>query len=562
MKKPSPPGASEYGNSPVAFWGGGAALAAIAFIAQLPLYNRSLVPMDEGHLLAAAQAMAAGKLLYAEIHTGIFPGIYLIASALLETFGRDVVVLRWAAVAMNISIALSLYAIGRRMVAAHWSWLPPLLYLALIAVGFPVLSMFNYSTLAVAFGLLGLLFLLRYLEAGRTRDGILLGAFVAAAALTKQNFGALIFVALLAGLLAGRRESAIGDRGLALTLLPIAATGMLLAAATALYFAGQGALPALVDATIFSLAGSQFENFNNPIPPIFGSHPVGDARFTFLYTPPTVFNALIHGVPFAGLDTTPELRSLSIRASYGLPLAALVLAPALLFLTRRDEETARTRTAARSSALFAVIFAPGIFPSAIWSHLAFVMIPILLLFALIGDRVETILRRRQAKVAVQGWRILAAGLIGVALIIASRSAVSVMDFYPEPLGLERASLFVSERDRDLLRGAVDFIEKCSEPGEPTLALPDIPIIYFLADRPNPSPYDLAIPGNVDGGKIVEGAETAGVRCVVLNPRMYPEFAGLEVLFPGLSRYLASHFYTSREIWGGRTLWLGLSRKAP
>ena len=562
MDKPSRPGTSANPKGPAAFWGGAAALAAIAFIAQLPLYNRTLVPMDEGHLLAAAQAMAAGKLLYAEIHTGIFPGIYLIASTLLEIFGQDAVVLRWAAVAMNISIALSLYAVASRMVAPHWSWLPPLLYLALIAVGFPVLSMFNYSTLAVAFGLLGLLFLLRYLEEGRTRDAILLGAFVAAAALTKQNFGALIFIALFAGLAAGRRGSAIEDRPLPHALLPIAASGALLTAATTLYFAGQGALPALADATIFSLAGSQFENFNNPLPPIFGSHPTGDGRFTFLYTPPTVFNALIHGVPFAGIETTPGMRSLSIRASYGLPMLALVLAPALLFLTRRRDETASARTAARSAVLFAVIFAPGIFPSAIWSHLAFVMIPILLLFALIGDRVETILRRREARIAAQVWLLLGAGLTGAALIIASRSAISVMAFYPEPLGLERASLFVSERDRDLLRGSVDFIGKCSEPGEPTLALPDIPILYFLADRPNPSPFDLAIPGNVDASKIIEAAEAARVRCAVLNPRMYPEFPGLEVLFPALSRYLEDRFQPSREIRGGQTQWLGLSRKAP
>ena len=113
MDKPSRPGANENPERPVAFWGGAAALAAIAFIAQLPLYNRTLVPMDEGHLLAAAQAMAAGKLLYAEIHTGIFPGIYLIARTLLEIFGQDAVVLRWAAVAMNICIALSLYAVAR-----------------------------------------------------------------------------------------------------------------------------------------------------------------------------------------------------------------------------------------------------------------------------------------------------------------------------------------------------------------------------------------------------------------------------------------------------------------
>ena len=144
MNEPSRPGRSAKPAGPAAFWGGAAVLAPIAFLAQLPLYNRTLVPMDEGHLLATVQAMAAGQVLYAEIHTGIFPGIYLIATALLELFGPDAVVPRWAAVAMNISITLSLYAIARRMVAPHWAWLPPLLHLALISVGFPVLSMFRH----------------------------------------------------------------------------------------------------------------------------------------------------------------------------------------------------------------------------------------------------------------------------------------------------------------------------------------------------------------------------------------------------------------------------------
>jgi len=535
-------------------------LAPIAFLAQLPLYNRTLVPMDEGHLLATVQAMAAGQVLYAEIHTGIFPGIYLIATALLELFGPDAVVPRWAAVAMNISITLSLYAIARRMVAPHWAWLPPLLHLALISVGFPVLSMFNYSTLTISFGLLGLLFLLRYLEEGRMRDGIGLGLFVAAAALTKQNFGALIFIALAVGLAAGKRGSAIEDRTYPRALFPIVATGALLTAAVVLYFGSQGALFDLAEATIFSLAGSQFENFNNPLPPLFGAHPGGDGRFTFLYTPPTVFNALVHGVPFAGIETTPTMRSLSIRASYGLPLLALVLAPVLLFLTRRNDEGANARRAARTAVLFALIFAPGIFPSAVWSHLAFVMIPILLLFALIGDRVESLLRPR-SRAAATVWLSLGTALTGAALVIASLTAFSVTQFYPEPLGLERASLFVSQRDRDLLRGAVDFTENCSEPGQPILVLPDIPIVYFLANRPNPSPFDLAIPGNVDAGEIIRSAEDAGVHCAVLNPRMYPEFPGLEVLFPALPRYLDQRFHPSREIRGGQTLWLGLSRKA-
>jgi hypothetical protein len=548
-------------TSPVEFWGGAVLLAAIAIVAQLPFYNRSVVPMDEGHLLAAVDALISGKALYAEVHTGIFPGIYLIATALLELFGRDAVVLRWAAVAVNLTSILALYCIAQRMVARHWAWLPPLLYLALTAVGFPVLSMFNYSTLAISFGLMALLLMLRYLEAGRTGDGIGMGLLVAAAALTKQNFGALVFLALLVGLLAGRRDSALANRSAVAGLLPIAAAGLTLTALVALYLVQQGALLAFFDATILSLAGSQLENFNNPIPPIFGTHPVGDGRFTFLYSPPSIFNALVNGVPFAGMELTPTLRAGSIRASYGIPIVALIAAPILLFFTRHWAQ-GPARTAARSSVLFAVIFAPGIFPSAIWSHLAFVTIPILLLFAFLGDRFEEALRRSAGRWAALAWRALAGGLTGVALIIAVSSAAALTDFYPFPLALEGASLRVSQRDHDLMHRSVAFIQDCAEPGEPILVLPDIPILYFLANRPNPSPFDLAIPGNVDGNLMIRRAEAAGVRCAILNPRMYPEFPPFEALFPELARYLQSHFQPVREIRGGRTRWIALARRTP
>ena len=547
--------------SPVAFWGGAVLLAGIAMVAQLPLYDRGLVPMDEGHLLAAADALASGKRLYADVHTGIFPGIYLMATALLEVFGRDALVLRWAGLAVNLTSALALYSIAYRMVALHWSWLPPLLYLALIAVAFPVLTMFNYSTLSLSFGLVALVFLLRYLEAGRWADGIAMGFLIAAAALTKQNFGALIFFGLLAGLLINKRDSALAERTATQSLLPVAAAGLALTAVVGLYLARQGVILALLDSTIFSLASSQLNDFNNPIPPIFGAHPEGDGRFIFLYSPPTLFNALVHGVPFAGLEITPELRSLSIRASYGLPIAALIAAPALLFFTRHGARGS-ARNAARATVLFAVIFAPGIFPSAIWSHLAFVMIPILLLFAFLGDGLEKILKRKASMGAVWSWRAFIGGLTLVALVVAAQTANSVMDFHPEPLGLERASVQVSQPNRALIRGATAFIRDCAEPGEPILVLPDIPILYFLADRPNPSRFDLAIPGNVDGSVIIEQSEATGVRCAILNPRMYPEFPPFEQLFPDLSVYIETRFQPVREIHGGGTRWVGLVRRKP
>ena len=49
-------------------------------------------------------------------------------------------------------------------------------FLLLVAVGFPVLTMLNYSSLSLATALAALLFSQRYLEAGRVRDGVVLGA--------------------------------------------------------------------------------------------------------------------------------------------------------------------------------------------------------------------------------------------------------------------------------------------------------------------------------------------------------------------------------------------------
>ncbi|MFP6641106.1 MAG: glycosyltransferase family 39 protein [Myxococcota bacterium] len=541
-------------------WGWPAFWALLAIVAQLPVYDRSIVPMDEGHLLTTVDAMLDGRRLYVDLHTGIFPGIYLIGSGLLSLFGREVLVTRWAAVGVNVATVVALWQIGRRCMAPHWAALAPILHLVLVVVAFPVLSMFNYSTLAVAFGLLGLLMLLRYLESGARRDAFLLGLFVAGAALTKQNFGALIFLALLLALIWSRSDSILATRSWTRILFPIAASGACLTLGVVLYFAARGSLLAMVDSTILSIAGPQFQDFNNPIPPLLGPHPAEDGRFLFLYTPPTLFNALLMGDEFAGLRVTPLVRSLSIRASYGIPILALIVASVLLAVSLRKGE-ARNRRASRSVVLFAVVFSPGIFPSAIWSHLAFVMVPILLLFGFCADRIEGLITRPSWRAAVLTWRGVVAALAILAAGVGLDAAISIIRWNPEPLALDRAhGIRVSPRSHALITGAVHYLDLCAREGEPVLVLPDIPIVYFLADRPNPSPFDLAIPGTVDGPMIVYRAEQAGVRCAVVNPRMYPEFPPLHEIYPRVHNYLAQGFQTVEVIQTGDSRWLGMRRK--
>ena len=293
-------------------------------------------------------------------------------------------------------------------------------------------------------------------------------------------------------------------------------------------------------------------------PPLLGPHPTDDGRFIFLYTPPTLFNYLIRGEPFLGGNVSPLLRSISIRLSYGVPLAALAAGPVLLWLTRL-EGSPEARRAARTSVVFALLLFLGIFPSAIWSHLAFVVPPALLLITFVGDRCEGFLAQRMPKLS-WGPRAIPAVVLLVCAAVSLHVTADLRRWYAEPLGLPRATVRVSEDQAALLRDAHAFIEDCAGPDEAIFVAPDIPILYVLSRRPNPTPHDLIIPGDVDAALIIESLEADRTRCVVYNPRMYPEFPPFETLFPELARYLGANYTRSRQIRGEATVWLGLVRE--
>ncbi len=533
-------------------------LLGLGLLVQLPIYNRSVVPMDEGHLAAAVDWIIQGKALYREIHTGIVPAIYYITAFLFSLFEPDLVVTRWAQVFVNTTIALCLWRLASRVVRPYWAALPPLLYLILIVVSFPVLTMFNYSTLAMGFGLAALLFLLRYLESARIRDGIALGLLLGACVLTKQNFGVLASLAVLAGLLWNRHGSSLEGRSLSVLLWPVAASGGALTLLAIALLAHAGLLFDFLDATLVSLGSSQIQFFNNPIPPLIGSHPSGDGRFIFLYSPPTLFNYLMRGEPILGLPISPLLLGLAIRLSYIIPLTLLSAGPLVLWLTRNTDPPGKRR-GSRAIVLFSLFFFPGIFPSAIWSHLAFVVPPILLVASLVGDRVDLRLTRGR-RPAAWIWRALIATIAVGGALCTARIAHDIRRWYPIPLEVPRASLLVSTDQAALYRGATEFLDRCADPGEPIFVAPDLPILYFLANRPNPTPYDLTIPGNVDGPLIADLLQAQQTRCLVYNPRMYPEFPPFEQLFPDLDHYLRTNYERAEVIKGGDTVWYGLTRR--
>jgi 4-amino-4-deoxy-L-arabinose transferase-like glycosyltransferase len=538
---------------------GAIAIVILGLALQLVLFDRSFVDMDEGHLLATADRMLRGDVLYRDVHTGIFPGAYGLTAALLGIFGHDAVVTRWAQCGVNVVVALVIWSLALRIARPRWAALAPLLFLATIPMSFPVWTMLNYSSLSLLFALAALLHLLRYMESARLRDGLLTGALLAACALTKQNFGALAGLVIAIASLWEWRAAPRSGRSTLGGLLPIVLGGAVPSLLTAGYFASQSAFDDLIRSTFTQLLGSQLADYDNPIPPILGALPLNDRRFLFQYLPPALFSYLVHGETILGLSLGPALQALSIRLSYGLPLLVLLATPFLLWRVGRIADV-RERRGARATLLAAPILFLGIFPSAIWSHLAFVLPPLFLVVTLVADRSARRLRRRSSAAAKLGAG--AATVLVLALCaLALRVAVDIRRWHPVSFPQPRMSLSLSSEQAKLYSAAAEFIERCAPPGEPIFAAPVLPMLYFLTDRPNPTRYDLWIPGDVHSGQAIHALERTHTRCLVYDPRMYLEYPPFETLFPELARYIAGTYQLATVMRAGDRQWHGLVRKA-
>ncbi len=533
-------------------------VAAVMIAVQVPIFDRTIVPLDEGQLLAIAYRIRNGELLYRDIYTGIFPGVYYATALLVWLAGADLLVTRWAAVFLNVAVALLLWSLASRLVRPFWALLPPLLFAILVVIGFPALTILSYSVLSLLFALIAVLSFVRYLEAGRTRDAVLTGLALTACALTKQNYGVYTAMGIVVGFVWARPGSRLADRGIARALAPVALAGSAatLAAFGALVVAG--GWNAFLDATVFSLFASQLTAFNQPIPPIFGPHPEHDGRFMFLYTPPILFNYIMHGEQVLGHWVTGTIRSASVRLGYGLTLATLAIAP-LTLLLRTGSDRPATHRSARVVCAFAAIFFLGIFPSAIWSHLTVVVVPVLLLCAWLADGIDRGLAGL-ARAASLAWRGVFLVALAAAAYVIVRIEADVRRWYPEPMGVPAVSLRVSPTQAALFNGAYEFLIACADPGEAIFVAPDMPVLYVATGGRNPTPYDLTIPGNVKDDVIVERLQASRARCIVYNPRMYAQFSDFRAIFPRFTSYLETVYTRAATISAGDETWHGLERK--
>lgn len=516
-----------------------AAVALLALAVQLPLLSRGVSLLDEGSVVAIADALARGEVLYRDRIAVVGPLTYEALAAAFAVFGTEIAVARAFQAAVFLVCVMLVLAVLRRVTSEAFALAGALSLLALKPLGFQLWTLANYSQVAMAALLLTLWALLRWLARPRGTDLALAGLAGGLVFLSKQNLGAVAALAVGASVLVvwwrsppRRLARLLGQAGVlgGAALLPVLAA--------ALAYQSSDALPAVWMRTIESM-GALADDWRMPFPPLapWGS---GDAAWglrAFAYFPqPLVELALAGGFDLAAPPLSQAIEWL-VKACYLAPLLgiALIAGGAL----RAD--------AAAAPRLACALFAAGAYASLsyrpdfahlmnVWPalHVAFVAG-----IAVCGRRLRAVLA-------------LAGGGVWLALSGLTGWAVAALDW--QPLASPRGELHAPRETARTLRTVLDWA--AAQPAAERIAfLPAVPALHFLADRPLPLAADALIPGVLAVGDDERLArELDAVEHVVYATQSLPWVRDDVVdVAPQLSFALATRFRLVRQLAPGYLL---------
>ena len=454
-------------------------LCALALWVDLPaVLHGGIDVLDEGFEYQLASRILHGQVPYRDFFTVVTPLAFYWQALLIKVFGPGLVVGRIATALAGAGIAAGIFLAGRRVAGRTLAFAAALLS---IPWGIPYWAQPNYSWYV---DLLALLTAWTALRAGARRGGwAVAGLLAAAAVLTKQNVGLATASALLVYAAWRGGWRGLGTCAVALGVPLVAFLG---------YLGAMGALPAFwyqtVVFAIHHFPAAARIRYPTLRAAAHAAHDAGGGGMQALmsYLPQTV---LVAGLPLLAVealrrrrDWLPEgvlvwllvlggltiayPRSDFVHIDYALPMACLGLA----WLLRRGLATHPTLVPLALLPLLALL-AP------VWPHHP---------------------------------------------VAAHRGGVSPGLPYLHGLRLDQGTI-------GSLRTTIGAIDRTVAPGAPVLILPYAAMLYYLADRPNPTSYDLDITLNMPPGG---NARMAEVMALTHCPVFYQQGAGISGPFEG------------------------------
>ena len=421
-------------------------MAALVLVAvQLPAWRTGLFVADEGWTNDIALRMARGDALYRDVHSYLPPLTYWV----LELPMRVRPSLVWGRLLMLLVCAA--FGAAAAALTERRPDAPALAVAGLAALGaggYPSYTIPSYTGLSVCAGLIALLCW------DRAWPAELSGALLAAALLFKQTTGFWAGVALVVAYAAVSRRSA--------------ARLCLGGGVTLLMAAGVLALRGSLGAMLRSLSPATLAQYGR-----MGT--VAVPSWSDLATPrlSTTLPFLVDLFPgVLGGGAAFSLARLVTFALYYLPVPLVVV----VLVGTRGADRGRTR----ALALLAGLTFLALFPRADVAHLSQVLPPTVVLAALVTA--PRLGRRGTAIVAV--------------LLITSSFGLNAYrrSLFATPLDVPRDGGIRVRAEQAETRDIIRALAR--RPGEPLVAAPWGALYYFLADRRNPTPFELLLPGNV------------------------------------------------------------------
>src|SRR2546428_10144368 len=178
----------------------------VAVVVQLHIYDRALSLLDEGYILALADEVNRGKLLYRDVYVDApLPGAFYLVAAWFRVAGTSIHASRLLAVGLFALFAMLVFRIGRAVMPRAGALGLAALVLCYRMWAFPHWHIVSYSSFAAT------LLAAAVVLALRPGSGAALaasGACVGAAILCKQDYGLGVGAALGLLMLAEPRRAA------------------------------------------------------------------------------------------------------------------------------------------------------------------------------------------------------------------------------------------------------------------------------------------------------------------------------------------------------------------
>jgi hypothetical protein len=475
---------------------------AVAILFQLPIRTRWLALLDEGYILAIADDVNRGALLYRDVTIDApFPLAFELLAAWFRLTETSIASSRWLATILFATYAAALFRVSREVLPRAWALALAAVVLCYRVWAFPHWQIYSYSMVAATLALVAAAFVCHASRSGSALALVCGGVAAGGAIMAKQDYGGAVALALTAAIAVLPWLRASGRGALSAGLRPALAFMAGGAAVVLPYigrFAWRGALPEMIQQTLV-FPFSVMSSFSYPrLPdlwPLFGQDERLRAEIGN-YFPSVLATLWWNDCPGCwaswlgrgALYRQTAVWDVTLKLVFWAPILLTAIAAAWWIAVAARERRGGAisdRTRGRILVLaLAVGFLIAFNPPRDWVHLMMIYPPCLLVGAALAHQA---IDRMPRVIAVPAGMVLLAGVGGFLLLTVALMA-DLRRRVDHWIDAPRAQVYADRLNGPLIDDVLAWIARTVPAGMPLPVYPTQPALTFLAERETVAGY--------------------------------------------------------------------------